>query len=191
MNEGSFLAYLADRNDGPRLALLDSGASCHMFRNKELLKFYSRTKICKSTQRRSVPLRHLKYVLLVPSLSRNLISVPALCADGRTVKFDDKVNSIWRGSSLVARGQQGSSVYLLRLSAVLEQAHTSNTGKNAVMTLWHLRLGGLGANTRQGAKEAAAEREGRYFASLHILRQIPRTPRVGAQGSHDPPLQSQ
>ncbi len=32
-------------------------------------------------------------------------------------------------------------VHLLRVSAVLEKAHTASVGKNAAMKLWHVRLG--------------------------------------------------
>lgn len=113
---------------------VDSGATCHMTNNKNLLKNYvvdtprlvtaaNNEKMCTEGHGDVVlaltgqqQTTTISEVIFVPGLSTNLLSVSKLTAKGLRVHFDEKECSICYGETVVASAKKIHGVYQLNTS---------------------------------------------------------------------------
>ena len=83
----------------------------------------------------------LEKVYHVPSLKKNLLSVPQLTAEGKYVLFGPEGVAIFRKLKVIGtpimEGRRRQSVYVLSA----ESAYVEKTRKNKTDDLWHARLG--------------------------------------------------
>ena len=162
--------------------IIDSGATCHMTNDHNLLKKCVELKkpvevqlgdgkVLNATARGTVTLyavlpggRHkkcnLKDVLFVSDLSYNLLSVPKATGAGYNVCFDDSGCKIVRadGATIAVGNKMGSLFYLQYQKEVeLSNAANAESSKSKDM-LWHQRYGHLGAqNLKKLANESLVD----------------------------------
>ena len=162
--------------------IIDSGATCHMTNDHNLLKKCVELKkpvevqlgdgkVLNATAHGTVTLyavlpggRHkkcnLKDVLFVSDLSYNLLSVPKATGAGYNVCFDDSGCKIVRadGATIAVGNKMGSLFYLQYQKEVeLSNAANAESSKSKEM-LWHQRYGHLGAqNLKKLANESLVD----------------------------------
>jgi hypothetical protein len=145
--------------------IVDSGATCHMCRDKKLfidlhplgketnvsvgdghkLNVAGQGAVLMSMNLPDGKTRkcRLKDVLYVPSLSYNLMSVSKAAENGKVTQFDENGCRILdRKGDLLALAQQRGSLYYLRCG-VKEQVNVAKQRCKQI-TLWHRRFGHLG-----------------------------------------------
>lgn len=83
----------------------------------------------------------LKEVRHIPDLKRNLISAGMLDRDGYHVIFGSNQWKVTKGSSVIAKGQKGESLYTF--SGSCNGTMTLVAAEEGSSTLWHRRLGHL------------------------------------------------
>ena len=152
--------------------ILDSGATCHMCNKKELFNQFHTLQAplnvtlgdgrsLQATGHGNVVLTMnlphgrikrctLHDVLLVPDLAYNLVSVTSASKRGKETKFSVLTCEIRDSmSKLIAPGYREGSLYYLDHSGSIHQACTSSDQRGYKETLWHRRLGHLGAQGMQ------------------------------------------
>ena len=157
------------------LWIVDSGATCHMCKNKNLFNdFVELTnpaevqlgdgKVLNATGRGTVTVftvlaggKHkkceLRDVLFVPKLSYNLLSVAKATEAGCFVNFEGSVCKISRGGDgvTIAVANKVGCLYHLDFKREIERSSVANASREM---LWHQRYGHLGA---PGMKKLAAD----------------------------------
>jgi hypothetical protein len=143
---------------GPKTWLVDSGASKHMTRYKEILSYFEARyfaeqvelgdeKCCKIEGVGSISFRlesgarlHVDEVLYVPGLEKNLLSVATLEDKGYWVIFKDRKALLWaKGSHLSTKkpiGTCSGGLYVVSGQSVQTLAHDATRSNE----LWNKRL---------------------------------------------------
>ena len=156
------------RDNKGEVWIIDSGATCHMRNNKDLLDDFVELdsavkvqvgdgKTLNATGRGTVTLltilpggKHkkckLKDVLVVPQLSYNLISVSKAAQVGYSVSFGDNECKITRANgAVIAVGVRVGCLYHLDFQQRLNSSHATNANSdNSKENIWHQRFGHLG-----------------------------------------------
>ena len=155
--------------------ILDSGATCHMCNQETLFSGYQALqnplnvvlgdgRSLQATGQGSVVLKMklpngkikactLQDVLLVPNLAYNLLSVTSASKKGKVTTFSKMKCEIRDNkSNLLAVGHREGSLYYLDHDDTVHQACSSSEQSSCKGTIWHRRLGHLGA---QGMQELA------------------------------------
>src|SRR5688572_13417400 len=89
--------------------------------------------------------RTLKEVRHIPNMTRNLISLGTLEANGCRYKGEDGVLKVCRGSMVLMKGIRKGSLYILLGSTVTgSAAAVLNLDESDSTKLWHMRLGHMG-----------------------------------------------
>ena len=160
--------------------IVDSGATCHMYNNRDLfVKFQviddplevtlGDGRALKATGRGTVMLKtsapdgkkrecSLRDALLVPGLAYNLLSVSRTTEAGKVVEFSREICSILEAKDkrIVAAGSKVGSLYYLDQEGPTQQAHL--TKEQSKETVWHRRFGHLGIqNLQQLARDRMVE----------------------------------
>ena len=166
---------LSSECNAPNRWILDSGATCHMCNQETLFSDFQRLqktlnvvlgdgRSLQAIGQGSVVLEMklpngknkactLHNVLLAPSLAYNLLSVTSASNKGKVVTFSKSKCEIRDNeSNLLAVGQREGSLYYLDHDDTVHQACPSLEQIGAKGTIWHRRLGHLGA---QGLQELA------------------------------------
>ena len=165
-------ALTADvRDNNGETWIVDSGATCHMCNNQELMYDFVKLeklvevqlgdgKVLKATGRGIVTLftvlpdrKHkkckLQNVLLVPKLSYNLLSVSKATEAGYSVSFEDSVCKITRADGvIIAIGRKVGCLYYLDFQRETESSDSAKADSDlSNEMLWHQRYHHLGKKT--------------------------------------------
>ena len=136
--------------------VVDSGAGCHMSNSaQQMLDITSSCITVKTASGEELQVKGegtllkkvsngsivLKRVLIVPELTRNLISVSSLCADGYQVEFNDKCLFKKDHETLVSIKQSNNGLFILD-----NKTNSGIESFNVDADIIHCRLGHAGAN---------------------------------------------
>ena len=155
-------ALTADvRDNNGETWIVDSGATCHICNNRDLLDDFGKLnnsvevqlgdgKVLNATGRGTVTLftvlpggkhkkRKLQKVLLVPKLSCNLLSVSKATEAGYVVSFEDSACKITRADGVtIAIGRKVGCLYYLDFQREMESSIAANGGSGqSKEMLWH------------------------------------------------------
>ena len=84
----------------------------------------------------------LKDVLFVPTLKRNLISVPCISARGLKTSFGDVGGEITSGTTTIPFRKEGK-LYILTATSLDESSNVAEATKKVPIEIWHARMGHL------------------------------------------------
>ena len=142
--------------------VLDTGCTYHMCPHKDWFESYESVDTgvvvmgndtaCKVAGIDSIKIithdgivRTLKEVRHIPNMTRNLISLGTLEANGCRYKGEDGVLKVCRGSMILMKGIRKGSLYILQGSTVTgSAAAVLNLDESDSTKLWHMRLGHMG-----------------------------------------------
>jgi len=147
-------------------ALMDSGASSHMFKSRTwmdgnaneidtpITTANNSTMSAKIEGAVNVTLRdggdvlRLSRVLYVPEISDNLISVSSLCSDGYSVAFEGESCTVRKGREIIGCTKREGGTYVFDIQKVSEAARVAKSSDERMVHLWHSRLGHADKNIR-------------------------------------------